>query len=62
MTSRLTIKFPTLYEKWPNSLPPGQEKASNANGMPGGGGGGGMLKRRFDWYIIWPGFLRLLKS
>ena len=26
------------------------------------GGGGGMLKRQFDWYIIWPGFPRLLKS
>ena len=33
------IKFP----------PPGQEKKSNARGMPGGGG---MLKLRFDWYII----------
>ena len=32
------IKFP----------PPGQEKTSNARGMPGGG----MLKLRFDWYII----------
>ena len=32
------IKFP----------PPGQEKTSNARGMPGGGG---MLKLRFDWYI-----------
>ena len=32
------IKFP----------PPGQEKTSNARGMPGGG----MLKFRFDWYII----------
>ena len=31
------IKFP----------PPGQEKTSNAWGMPGGG----MLKLRFDWYI-----------
>ena len=31
------IKFP----------PPGQEKTSNARGMPGGG----MLKLRFDWYI-----------
>ena len=30
------IKFP----------PPGQEKTSNARGMPGG-----MLKLRFDWYI-----------
>ena len=28
-------------------LPPGQEKTSNAWGMPGGG----MLKLRFDWYI-----------
>ena len=27
--------------------PPGQEKTSNARGMPGG-----MLKLRFDWYII----------
>ena len=27
---------------------PGQEKASNARGMPRGGG---MLKLRFDWYI-----------
>ena len=33
------IKFP----------PPGQEKTSNARGMPGGG----MLKLRFDWYITW---------
>ena len=32
------IKFP----------PPGQQKTSNARGMPGGGG---MLKLRFDWYI-----------
>ena len=32
------IKFP----------PPGQEKTSNAQGMPGGGE---MLKLRFDWYI-----------
>ena len=32
------IKFPPL----------GQEKTSNARGMPGGGG---MLKLRFDWYI-----------
>ena len=37
------IKFP----------PPGQEKTSNARGMPGEGGGGEeMLKLRFDWYII----------
>ena len=46
MTSRLVIKFPTLYGWWSNSLPPGQEKASNARGMPGG-----MLKLRFHWYI-----------
>ena len=38
MTSRLAIKFPTPYEWWSNSRPPGQEKASNARGMPGGGG------------------------
>ena len=38
MTSRLAIKFPTPYEWWSNSPPPGQEKASNARGMPGGGG------------------------
>ena len=37
MTSRLAIKFPTPYEWWSNSLPPGQEKAPNARGMPGGG-------------------------
>ena len=49
MSSRLAIKFPTPYEWWSNSLPPGQEKASNARGMPGGGGE--MLKLRFDWYI-----------
>ena len=36
MTSRLAIKFPTPFEWWSNSLPPGQEKASNARGMPGG--------------------------
>ena len=29
----------------------GQEKTSNARGMPGKGGGG-MLKLRFDWYIM----------
>ena len=46
MTSRLAIKFPTPYEEWSNSLPPGQGKASNARSMPGG-----MLKLRFDWYI-----------
>ena len=28
------------------ALPPGQEKASNARGMPGG-----MFKLQFDWYI-----------
>ena len=33
------IKFP----------PSGQEKESNAWGMPGGGGG--MFKLQFDWYI-----------
>ena len=48
MKSRLAIKFPTLYEWRSNSLPPRQEKASNARGMPGGGG---MLKLQFDWYI-----------
>ena len=43
MKSRLALKFPTPrgplptpYEWWSNSLPPGQEKASNAQGMPGG--------------------------
>ena len=36
MTSRLAIKFPTPYEWWSISLPPGQEKTSNARGMPGG--------------------------
>ena len=49
MTSRLAIKFPTPFEWWTNSLPPGHEKTSNARGMPGGKGG--MLKLRFDWYI-----------
>ena len=34
--------------KLSKSPPPGQEKTSNARGMPGGGG---MLKLRFDWYI-----------
>ena len=34
MTSRLAS-----YEWWLNSLPPGQEKVSNARGMIGGGGG-----------------------
>ena len=38
MTSRLAIKFPTPYEWWSNALPPEQEKAWNAWGMPGGGG------------------------
>ena len=46
MTSRLAIEFPNPYERWSNSLPPGQEKASNVRGMPGG-----MLKLPFDWYI-----------
>ena len=36
MTSRLAIKFLTPYEWWSNSLPPGQDKTSNARGMPGG--------------------------
>ena len=45
--SRLAIKFLTPYEWWSNALPPGQEKASNAQGMPGEG----MLKLPFDWYI-----------
>ena len=39
------IKFPS----------PGQEKESNARGMPRGregGGGEGMLKLQFDWYIM----------
>ena len=36
MTSRLEIKFPTPNEWWSNSLPRGQEKASNARGMPVG--------------------------
>ena len=40
------IKFP----------PPGQEKTSNARGMPGGGG---MLKLRFDWYITMQRFNKL---
>ena len=51
MKSSLAIKFPTPYEWWSNapplgrlsllnSLPPRQEKASNARGMPGGLGGG----------------------
>ena len=68
MKSRLAIKIPTHYERWSNApprgrlrwttLPPGQEKASNAWGMPGGGGGG-MLKLRFDWYIrCWREFWR----
>ena len=48
MTWRLAIKFPTPYECWSNFLPPGQEKTSNARGMPGGR----MLKLRFEWYII----------
>ena len=30
-----------------NSLPPRQQKTSNARGMPGGGG---MFKLQFDWY------------
>ena len=34
--SRPVIKLPTPYECWSNALPPGQEKASNARGMPGG--------------------------
>ena len=38
MTSRLAIKFPTPYEWWSNALPPRQEKAWNARGMPRGGG------------------------
>ena len=49
MKSRLEFKFPTPYEWWSNSLPAGQEKASNALGMSGGRGG--VLKLRFDWYI-----------
>ena len=36
MTSRPAIKFPTPYEWWSNSLPPGQERVSNSRGMPGG--------------------------
>ena len=36
ITSRLAIKIPTPYEWWSNALPPGQEKTSNARGMPGG--------------------------
>ena len=46
MKPRLAIKFPTPFEWWLNALPSGQEKASNARGMPGG-----MLKLRVDWYI-----------
>ena len=49
MTLRLMIKFPSPCGWWSNSLPPGQEKASNARGMPGG-----ILKLRFDWYITIP--------
>ena len=45
--SRLAIEFPIPYEWWSNALPPGQEKASNALGMPRWG----VLKLRFDWYI-----------
>ena len=52
MKSKLAIKFPTPNEwssnalppvrlSWSNSLPPGQEKASNAWGMPGEGDGWG---------------------
>ena len=37
MISRQVIQFPTPYERWTNSRPPGQEKASNARGTPGGG-------------------------
>ena len=48
MKLRLAIKFLIPYEWCSNALPPGQEKASNARGMPGGG----MLKLQFDWYII----------
>ena len=36
MTSWLAIKFTTPYEWWSNSLPTGQEKTSNARGMPRG--------------------------
>ena len=49
MKSKIAIKFPIPYEQWSNapprgrlsssnSLPPGQQKTSNARGMPGGGG------------------------
>ena len=55
---RGTARLVTWYRgKWSNSPPPisgeqipgpsGQEKASNARGMPGGG----MLKVLFDWYL-----------
>ena len=46
------IKFP----------PPGQEKTSNARGMPGvcPGGGGRMLKLRFDWYITQVGMFDVI--
>ena len=39
MTSRIGIKFPTLYAWGPNSPTPGWLKWSNAQGMPGGEGG-----------------------
>ena len=65
MKSKLVIKFPTPYEWWSNalspgglsssnSLPPEQEKESNAWGMPGRG----MLKLQFDWYSM---YIRLEK-
>ena len=57
MESKIAIKSPTAYEQWSNapsrgglsssnSLPPRQQKTSNARGMPGG-----MFKLQFDWYI-----------
>ena len=43
MKLRLVIKFPTPYEWQSNALPPGWEKASNAQGMPGVWRGGERL-------------------
>ena len=58
MTSRLAIKFLTPYGWWSNALPPGQEKVSNAWGMPGMGGGGNVeasvwLVHNYTVYIFW---------
>ena len=59
---RLAIKFPIPYEWWSNALPPGQEKASNTQDMPGRRGGGGMLKLSFDWYILRRNFKKTLEG